>query len=105
MMPQDWYLKSLAIRRRPQRPAVPGQPPTINLVVLYVARGGWTDAQEWYQKSLAIEEKLGDRPGMASTYQELGMVAQARGELDTAAEWYQKSLAIKEELSDRSARP
>jgi tetratricopeptide (TPR) repeat protein len=59
------------------------------------------DAEDWYRKSLAIKEELGDRPGLADTFHNLGVVAQVRGHLDDAEDWYRKSLAIKEELGDR----
>jgi tetratricopeptide (TPR) repeat protein len=64
-------------------------------------RGDLAAAEEWYQKSLAIREALGDRPGLAMSYHQLGMVAQHRGGLAAAEEWYQKSLKIKEALGDR----
>ena len=51
-------------------------------------------------KSLAIKEELGDRPGMAATYHQLGITAQDRGRLDEAEDWYRQSLAIEEELGD-----
>ena len=28
----------------------------------------WTRHDEWYRRSLAIKEELGDRPGLAGTY-------------------------------------
>jgi tetratricopeptide (TPR) repeat protein len=64
-------------------------------------RGDLATAEEWYRKSLAIFEALGDRPGMARSYHELGRVAQNRGDLAAAEEWYRKSLAIEEALGDR----
>jgi tetratricopeptide (TPR) repeat protein len=64
-------------------------------------RGRLDEAQEWYAKSLAINEELGDRPGMAHTHHQLGMVAQLGGRLEEAQEWYARSLAIKEDLDDR----
>ena len=42
-------------------------------------RGRLDDAEDWYRKSLAIKEELGDKPGMAITYHQLGMAAQDRG--------------------------
>ncbi|MEA2602862.1 MAG: hypothetical protein QOF89_3854, partial [Acidobacteriota bacterium] len=42
-------------------------------------RGDYEQALEWYQKSLRIFEELGNRAGMASSYHQLGMVAQHRG--------------------------
>ena len=64
-------------------------------------RGRLDEAEDWYRKSLAINEELGDRPGMASTYHQLGITAQDRGRLDEAEDWYRKSLTINEELGDR----
>ena len=63
--------------------------------------GRLDEADDWYRKSLAIKEKLGNRPGMSITYHQLGMTAQARGQLDQADDWYRKSLAIKEKLGNR----
>jgi tetratricopeptide (TPR) repeat protein len=59
------------------------------------------DAEDWYRKSLAIQEELGNRPGMAASYHQLGVVAQVRGRLGDAEDWYRKSLAIQEELGNR----
>jgi tetratricopeptide (TPR) repeat protein len=64
-------------------------------------RGRLDEAEDWYRRSLAIDEELGDRPGMAITFHQLGMTAQQRGRLDEADDWYRRSLAIKEELGDR----
>ena len=40
------------------------------------------EAEDWYRRSLNIEEELGNRPGMANTFHQLGMVAQDRGRLE-----------------------
>ena len=52
------------------------------------------------RKALTIKEELGDRPGMAITYHQLGITAQNRGQLDEAEDWYRKALTIKEELGN-----
>ena len=65
------------------------------------ARGRLDEAADWYARSLAIEEELGNRPGMAASYGVFGRVAAARGRLDEAAAWYAKARAIFEELGDR----
>ena len=62
-------------------------------------------AENWYRKSLEIEEALGNRLGMASSYHQLGRVTQDRGDLTVAESWYRKSLEIDEALSDRPAWP
>ncbi|PKV86344.1 tetratricopeptide repeat protein [Streptomyces sp. TLI_146] len=66
-------------------------------------RGRLTEAEEWYLKSLAIEELIDNQDGMASSYHQLGIVSQLRGRMTEAEEWYHKSLAIAEALSNRHA--
>jgi tetratricopeptide (TPR) repeat protein len=63
-------------------------------------RGELDGAEEWYRKSLAIEDELGDRFGMAISYHQLGIIAQDRGRPDEAEEWYRRSLTIKKEFGD-----
>jgi tetratricopeptide (TPR) repeat protein len=64
-------------------------------------RGQLPQAEQWYRKSLEIEEALGNRSGMAASYHELGRVAQRRGQLPQAEQWYRKSLEIEEALGNR----
>jgi tetratricopeptide (TPR) repeat protein len=64
-------------------------------------RGRLEEAEDWYRKSLAISEELGDRPGMALTYTQLGNTAYLHRRLEEAEDWCRKSLAISEELGDR----
>jgi len=64
-------------------------------------RGDLDQAEDWYKKSLEIEEALGNRPGMANSYGQLGILAQRRGDLDQAEDWYKKSLEIEEALGNR----
>jgi len=51
-------------------------------------------AEEMYQKSLDIFERLGHREGMANQYGNLGVLYQVRGELGRAEEMYLSSLQI-----------
>ncbi|MDR2713852.1 MAG: tetratricopeptide repeat protein [Clostridiales bacterium] len=52
------------------------------------------DAENWYQKALEIRLKQGNEQGAASTYHQLGRVAEERRDFDSAEELYQKSLTI-----------
>ncbi len=70
--------------------------------LIYNARGDYDAALQWYQKSVAIQETLGDRAGLAASYNNIGMIYNARGDYDAALQWYQKSVAIKEALGDRA---
>ncbi len=63
-------------------------------------QGRLDEAEGWYHQSLAIEEALGNRPGMAITYRQLAKTAQNRRRLDEAEDWYRQSLAIEEALGD-----
>jgi hypothetical protein len=47
-------------------------------------RGRLEEAEDWYRKSLAIKEELGNRPGMALTYAQLGLLAEARAQYTLA---------------------
>ena len=53
-------------------------------------------AQQWYRKSLAIEEKHGNEHIAAGTYHQLGRIAQEQRDFAAAEQWYRKSLAIEE---------
>ncbi|MCA1695815.1 MAG: hypothetical protein LC749_14395 [Actinobacteria bacterium] len=47
---------------------------------------------------------LGNRPRMATSHHQLGMIAQYRGRCDDAEDWYHKSLTINAGLGDQLAR-
>ncbi len=53
-------------------------------------------AEQWYRKSLAIEEKQGNEHGAASAYHQLGRIAQEQRDFAAAEQWYRKALAINE---------
>jgi tetratricopeptide (TPR) repeat protein len=65
-------------------------------------RGRLDEADDWYRQSLAIEEDLGNRPGMADSYYQLGITAHLRGRLDEAEDWYRK--AAPETIDDQPSR-
>ena len=68
-------------------------------------RGDLAAAEAWYQKSLAIKEALGDRPGMASSYGQLGLLAEARGDLAAALEWTVRCVALFAEFPHPATGP
>ena len=71
------------------------------LGVIARRRGRLEEAEDWYRKSITIEEELGDRLGMALSYGELGNTAQIRGRLEEADDWYRQALTIFKELGNR----
>ncbi|MBI4488880.1 MAG: tetratricopeptide repeat protein [Deltaproteobacteria bacterium] len=68
--------------------------------IIHQHRGDYDNALEWYQKSLALKERLGNLHGIATSYHQIGIIHQHRGDYDNALEWYQKSLALKERLGN-----
>src|SRR5919198_4212362 len=72
-----------------------------NLGVVAYSRRRLEEAEDWYRKSLALREDLGDLSGMADSYYQLGWAAQDQGRLGEAEGCYRKSLAIYEGLGDR----
>lgn len=73
-----------------------------NLGICHQLRGDYGEALKWFRQALAINEELGNRAGMASSYHHLGWIAQDRGDYDEALKWYRQALAIVEELGNRA---
>jgi tetratricopeptide (TPR) repeat protein len=71
-----------------------------DLGLLYKQKGEWGKAIDYYQRSLAICEKVGDEHLMATIFNNLGVVYKAKGEWDKAIEYYQRSLEIREKVGD-----
>jgi tetratricopeptide (TPR) repeat protein len=74
---------------------------THNLGMILEQRGDYQQALNWFRHSLAIEEKNGNRTGMAISYVSLGRLAERVGDYDQATDWYERSRAICEDTGDR----
>ena len=74
------------------------------LANLNFTRGDLDGAEAMYQKSLAINEALGRKEGMANQYGNLGIVYQTRGDLDGAEAMYQKAYFLFKELGSPEAK-
>jgi tetratricopeptide (TPR) repeat protein len=61
-------------------------------------RGSYDDALEWYRRSLAINEELGNRAGMASSLSQIGVLLTETGRPDEAVPWNLRSLALRLEI-------
>jgi tetratricopeptide (TPR) repeat protein/predicted nucleic acid-binding protein len=75
---------------------------THGLGVIAQARGDYDQALDWYRKSLTINEDLGNRAGIATTYHQLGIVAYLLDDYDQALDWYRQALTIKEDLGNHA---
>jgi tetratricopeptide (TPR) repeat protein len=59
-------------------------------------RGDYDEAARQYQRSLDIEERLGNQAGMASSYSQLGILERERGgPASTAIKWNVQALRIR----------
>jgi len=70
------------------------------LGILFQGFGNYDEALKYYQKSLAIEEKLGNKKGVALSLWGIGNVYLDKGDYDNALEQYQKALKTFEKIDD-----
>jgi adenylate cyclase len=66
------------------------------LGVGYYIKSDYSKAIEWHKKCFTIWEALGDKPGMASSYNNLGNVYSDLGNYTESLDSYQKGLALEE---------
>ncbi|MCW8382093.1 tetratricopeptide repeat protein [Streptomyces justiciae] len=86
---------------------VPSRSPSASVYIHHLGliaqlRGDYQQAEERYRASLTINEELGDRAGIATSYHQLGIIAELRGDYQQAEEHCRASLTIKEELGNRA---
>ena len=67
---------------------------------IYDSQGDYSKALEWYEKALAIKEKvLGkEHPSTATTYNNIAGVYESQGDYPKALEWCEKALAVSEKV-------
>lgn len=58
-------------------------------------------ALEYFEKSMAIFEDIGDKQGIASSLNNFGLIYSNQDNYPLAIEYYEKSLAIAEEMGDK----
>jgi predicted ATPase len=63
-------------------------------------KGESNKALEYFEKSLKIQEKIGDQLGEADTLKAIGIMYDDKGEFDQALENYKKSLKIYEKIGN-----
>jgi tetratricopeptide (TPR) repeat protein len=57
---------------------------------------------EYYQQALAIIRQIGDRSGVGTTLNNIGLVYNYLGQYPKALDYYQQALAIARQIGDRS---
>jgi len=71
---------------------------------VFMNRGDWDMAKDKHMAALKLNEKLGDRKGVARSYCEIGTVHLSCGDLVGAEKMYRKSLALNENMGDTAIR-
>ena len=75
----------------------------LNLLgLIYDTFGEYDNALIFYEKSLSIQQSIGDRKGEGGTLNNLATTAHAKGEYDKALEYLEKSLSIQQSIGDRN---
>lgn len=59
-------------------------------------QGNNAKALAYYEKSLAIEEEIGDKSGIATCFNNIGMLSKNQGKLPEALNSFQKSMDLSE---------
>ncbi len=76
-----------------------GQAQSYNdLGIVYISRGDFPQALDYFNQSMEIRQQLGDTAGMASLYNKIGIVHQKQGNLKLALENQIQALKIYEYL-------
>ena len=68
------------------------------LGLLMSVRGDLDDAESMHRQALGINEKLGQREGMANQYGNLGLVMRDRGDIEGAREMWTKARDLFEQV-------
>ena len=73
-----------------------------NLGTVYYAKEMYTQAINYYTKSLEISLQLNDKRAVANSYNNLGSVYYCKNDFNKAIDHLEKCLAIREEIGDKS---
>jgi CHAT domain-containing protein/Tfp pilus assembly protein PilF len=69
---------------------------------VHLYRRNFTEALEYYGRSLELSEKMGNKAGCAPALNNIGVVYRLSGDYPKAIEHFRRSLAIKEETGDKT---
>lgn len=74
-----------------------------NIGFIYDDKGEVIKALEYYNKSLKIREKIGDKQGIAITLNNIGIIYLKQDLPHQALDYYLKSLKVKKEIGDKKS--
>ena len=74
-----------------------------NIGTIHAENGNFKQANDYFKKALAVEEKNGDKLVIAGCNNNIGNVYYMQGDYSSAIDYYKKALKIAEELQDKSS--
>ncbi|MBN4071025.1 tetratricopeptide repeat protein [Crocinitomix catalasitica] len=69
--------------------------------IYYERRGSYDKAISYYNRSLKVRKRIGDKEGVANCLNNIGIIYRNQGDFASAIYYYTRSLAIQEELGDK----
>jgi len=72
-----------------------------NIGFIYHHQGKNNEALDFYNRSLKIQEEIGNKKGMASSLNNIGAIYKRKGDAKEALNCYNKSYKIREEIGDK----
>jgi len=72
-----------------------------NIGLVHYKKGDYEKALDYYGRSLAIREEIGDKHGMGTSLKNIGSVHSDKGDYGRALDYYGRSLAINEAIGDK----
>jgi tetratricopeptide (TPR) repeat protein len=72
-----------------------------NMAFAYYMQADYTNALNYYSKSLDITQQLGNKSGAASIISNMGLIYDAQGKLPDALAYFLKALKLAEEANDK----
>ena len=73
-----------------------------NIGTIFDTQGDNAKALEYYDKSLKLQQEIGDKLGVASTLNNIGFIYNSQGNISKALEYWNNGLKIHEEMGDKS---
>jgi len=68
-------------------------------------RGRLDEAEDWYRQALTINEELGNRPSLALSHGQLGLLAEARQQPGQALDWMVKCVTMFDQFPHPATGP
>jgi len=69
-----------------------------NIGYYHSTKGNISEALDYYEKGLKLQQKLGEKKGVATSLNNIGTIYKKQGDIPNALEYYHKSLKIYKEI-------